>query len=83
VLLTDVTRPPADLADRLAAEKALLTSRDSEVIRQVARKYGITHVAVDAALTDKYGEEALKGLGQVPAYEPLYRSSAVRILRVR
>ena len=33
-----------------------------------ARYYGVTHVAIDAAMEREYGEETLRGLGQQPAY---------------
>ena len=83
VLLAADTRPPADYAARKEAERIMLLSRDPALIRAAAQRMGVTHVAIDRLMTEEYGEEALTGLGKLPAYEPLYYNAAVRILRVR
>jgi hypothetical protein len=83
VLLIGAARPPADYAERKQVERVMLTSRDPALILAAARRYGIGYVAIDAPLQKEYGEEALAGLGRLPVYEPVYASSAVRILKLR
>jgi hypothetical protein len=83
VLLTDDSRPPADFDERRDAEHAILVSGDPERVVAAARRYGITHVAIDGSLEDRYGAERLRQSVRLPVFEPLYASSAVRILRIR
>ena len=83
VLLLGAARPPADYAERKEVERVMLASRDPALILAAARRYGIGFVAIDDPMTKEYGAETLAGLGRLPVYEPVYASSAVRILRVR
>lgn len=83
VLLIDAARPPADYAARKEVERVMLTSRDADLIRAAARRYGIGYVAIDEPMRNEYGAEALAGLGRLPVYEPVYFNSAVRILKLR
>lgn len=83
VLLAGASRPPRDYAARKEAERTLLVSRKPELIRAVARRFGVDYVAVDGEMLLEYGEEQLDGLGQLPAYEMQYLSSAVRIFKIR
>jgi hypothetical protein len=83
ILIASDARPPADYPARKEAEVALLMSRDPSLIAETARRYGITHIAIDAAMTEEYGEETLKGLGKLPVFAPVYRNAAVRILALR
>jgi len=83
VLLIGAARRPADYAERKEVERTMLASRDPHLILAAARRYGIGYVAIDEPMTKEYGAETLAGLGRLPAYEPVYTSSAVRILRLR
>lgn len=83
ILLARATRPPADYAARAEAEETILFSRDPRKIAEAARRFGVTHVAIDANLVEEYGEEAFKRLGQVPAFEMVYFDHLVRILKIR
>jgi hypothetical protein len=83
VLLAGDARPPRDYAARKEAERILLLSRKSELIRATAARFGVDYIAIDGPMLLEYGEEALDGLGKLPVYEPVYVSSAVRILRIK
>jgi hypothetical protein len=83
ILIATDARPPADYEARKEAERVLLTSRDPQLIVDTARRFGVTHVAIDAPLTEEYGEEVLKGIGRIPAYDVAYADKLVRILAVR
>jgi len=83
VLLTGASRPPRDYEARKQAERTLLLSREPEQIRETARRFGVDYLAIDREMLLEYGEESLEGLGQLPVYEMQYRSSAVRIFKIR
>lgn len=83
VLLTDDSRPPRDFDERRRAERDIVLSRSPERILAAARRYGVTHLAVDHAMIEAYGEERLAGIARLPAFELVYRSPAIRILRIR
>lgn len=83
VLLAADSRPPADYAARKEAERILLLSRRPELILRTARRFGVTHIAIDHQMSEEYGPQNLVGLGRLPVYEPLFFSSAIRILRIR
>jgi hypothetical protein len=83
ILIAAETRPPADYPARKQAERALLLSRDPAVILDTARRFGVTHLAIDAPLTEEYGDEALKGIGRLPVFDVAYADKLVRILAIR
>ena len=83
VLLAAESRPPKDYAARKEAERMLLLSNDPALIRRVAERFDVSYLAIDREMLLEYGEESLEGLGRLPVYEPVYRSSAVRILKIR
>ena len=83
ILLARDARPPADYKERADAEEALLLSRDPARITAAARRFGVTHVAIDANLVEDYGEETFKRLGRLPNYEMVYFDHLVRILKIR
>jgi hypothetical protein len=83
VLLAGLARPPADAAERKEAERTLLVSRDPERILETARRWGVTHLAVDAPMTDEYGADRLRGLGRVPVFDVIYWDRAIRIIAIR
>ena len=83
VLLAEDSRPPLDLAARQEAQRTLFFSRDPALIAATARHFGVDYIAIDQKMLKEHGDAAFEGLGQVPVYEPVYRSAAVRILRIR
>jgi hypothetical protein len=83
ILIASDARPPANYIDRKEAEVAILMSRDPKTIAETARRYGVTHLAIDEAMTAEYGEETLKGLGKLPVFEPVYWNKLVRILAIK
>jgi hypothetical protein len=70
----------ADHNARERAERDILTSLDETTVRRAVSRYGVTHVSLDGSLREKYGEEAVKGLGNRPWFEPLFANSFARVL---
>jgi hypothetical protein len=83
ILLASDARPPADYEGRKEAERVLLRSGDARLIAETARRYGVTHLAIDEPMTEEYGADALKGIGRVPGYEVVFANKLVRILAIR
>jgi hypothetical protein len=83
ILLARDARPPADYKARADAEAALLFSRDPQKIAEAARRFHVTHIAIDTNLMDEYGEEAFKRMGRLPNYEMVYFDHIVRILKIK
>lgn len=73
----------ADRATRERAERDILTSLDEATVRRAAARYGVTHVILDGSLREKYGDAAVKGLGNRGWFEPLFANSFARILAIR
>jgi hypothetical protein len=77
---------PEQTADRNARERAerdILTSLDETTVRRAVSRYGVTHVILDGRLREKYGDEAVKGLGNRPWFEPMFANSFARVLAIR
>jgi len=77
---------PEQTADRLMREQAeqdILTSMDEAAVRRAAARYRVTVVVLDGGLRERYGEAALKGLGNRPWFEPLFTNSFARIVRLK
>lgn len=83
VLLVGGSRPPTDYAARREAERILLLSGESDLIRATAKRFGVDYLAIDQGTLAEYGEEAFEGIARLPAYELVYQSSAVRILKIK
>lgn len=83
IVLAGESRPPADWSERKTVERTLLTSGDPVAIRAAAARYGVTHIAIDPVMEREYGEEALRGLGRLSVYEPVFVNTAIRILALR
>jgi hypothetical protein len=80
VLLTGHARPPADYELRKQVETLLMLGTNLDRMRQFADAYGVTHVAVDPPMMKEYGFTWFK---RPDVYETLYRSSAIKIMRLR
>jgi len=74
---------PKDLAGRKQVERVLLTSDDPELVRAAARRYGITHLAIDESLEQEYGVQSFDELGRSAACRTVLLSSAVKLVEVR
>jgi hypothetical protein len=83
VLLIADSRPPLDYAERKQAERILLTSKDPELIRATARRFGVDYVAIDPETLLEYGEDELEGIGRLSVYEHVFQNAAVRILKIK
>ncbi len=70
---------PPYLAERKQAERTLLLSDDLAAIRAAAARYGVTHVAIDAALVEEYGVAGFEELARAPAFKTVFANSAARI----
>ncbi len=73
---------PRDAQDRRAAERVLLRETDPETVRTAARRFGITHVAIDPPLLQKYGVQRFSELASSPALRTVFSNAQVRILEV-
>jgi hypothetical protein len=73
----------ADRTTRERAERDILTSLDEATVRRAAARYGVTHVILDGGLRERYGDAAVKGLGNRPWFEPMFANSFARILAIR
>lgn len=80
VLLTGDARPPSNYGERKAAERTLLRSRNLDLIRQAARAFGVTYLAIDRPLAREHRLEQMQP--ESPAYEQVFANPAVRIYRV-
>ena len=74
---------PKDLAARKQVERVLLTSEDADAVRAAARRYGVTHIAIDEALEQEYGAQSFDDLARSAACRTLLSSSAVKLLEVK
>jgi hypothetical protein len=71
---------PPDRAQRKQIERTLLLSDDASAIRSAAARYGVTHVAIDAALVEEYGVAGFDDLARAPALKTVFANSAARIV---
>jgi hypothetical protein len=74
---------PADLGERKAVERILLTSTDQEQARQAAGRYGVTHLAIDEELMHEYGAESFAALATAPWNRTVFANTAARIVELR
>jgi len=80
VLLAGDSRPPVDYVQRKHVERVMLTSRDPDLTQKAARRYGVTHLAIDRGLMREYDIWRFKRPG---LYDVLYRSKLIKIMGVR
>lgn len=73
---------PRDWVDRKRAEVTLLTESDPDVVRATARRWGVTHVAVDEPLQHEYEVTDFRALARSPAYRKVFENAAARIVEV-
>ena len=64
------------------AERTLL-SGDAAAILRTAAAFGVTHLAVDRAMREEYGEDRISRLDAVPVYRKVFSNSALLILEIR
>lgn len=74
---------PKDLAARKEVERLLLTSDDADAVRAAARRYGVTHIAIDEALEQEYGAASFADLARSAACRTLLLNSAVKLVEVK
>ena len=74
---------PADLRERKAVERILLTSTDQEQARRAARAYGVTHLAIDEDLMQEYGAESFSALATAPWNRTVFANTAARLVELR
>ncbi len=74
---------PKDFAARKHVERLLLTSEDADAVRAAARRYGITHIAIDEDLEQEYGASSFDDLARSAACRTLRLSSAVKLVEVK
>jgi hypothetical protein len=82
-VLRSPDRIAADHAEREAAERTILTSRDPEAVSAAARRWGVTHVAVDGSLLLAYGPGLEAWLAGSPAFEAAPRRPGLLVFRIR
>jgi len=74
---------PADIGDRKAVERILLTSTDEAQARQAARRYGVTHLAIDEEMMHEYGADSFSALATAPWDRTVFASTAARLVELR
>jgi hypothetical protein len=73
---------PADLDARKEIERTLLTSNDATAVRAAARRYGVTHVAIDEDLVHRYRGDSFAALATGPWNRTVFANTAVRIVEL-
>ncbi|MBN2370314.1 MAG: hypothetical protein JXO72_07495 [Vicinamibacteria bacterium] len=73
---------PRDLQARRHAERVLLTSEDAGFVRMIARRFGVTHVAIDRDLLERYGARRCSDLAHAPAYRYLFSNARACVLEI-
>jgi hypothetical protein len=73
---------PRDARERRAAELVLLRETDPDRVRAAARRWGITHLAIDPAQLRQFGVERFTDLAQSPALRTVFSNAQVRIVEI-